>query len=184
MERLCECDVAPVSQWRDDKTWCVTQVLIRVFELCITDIGVAVLACFVPSMSELWQPHESLRAVNLPRKIHIICNQIMRETDKLSLHYHRYTVCLIALGPHYEITLNIVTQFSVTQLFFRITYCEPECLRYSSDWKLSLQNHSCNIPLESSWHQEVKNHHIFCVASNDATLWIATKLTCITLFEL
>ena len=57
-------------------------------------------------------------------------------------------------------------------------------LRYSSDWKLSLQNHSCNIPLESSWHQEVRNHHIFCVASNDATLWIATKLTRFTLFEL
>ena len=49
-------------------------------------------------------------------------------------------------------------------------------LRYSSYWKLSLQNHSCNIPSESSWHQEVRNHHIF--------LWIATKLTCITLFEL
>ena len=57
-------------------------------------------------------------------------------------------------------------------------------LRYSSDWKLSLRNPSCNIPLASSWHQEVRNHHIFCVASNDAALWITIKLTCFTLFEL
>ena len=58
------------------------------------------------------------------------------------------------------------------------------CLRYSSVWKLLLQNHSCYIPSESSWHQEAKNHHIFCVASNDATLWIKINLTLFSLFEL
>ena len=45
-------------------------------------------------------------------------------------------------------------------------------LSYSSVWKLSLLNPPCNIPSESSWHQEVSNHHIFCVASNDALLSI------------
>ena len=55
---------------------------------------------------------------------------------------------------------------------------------YISEWKLSLRSHSCNKPAESSWHQEVRNHNIFCVVSNDATLWITMKLTRFTLFEL
>ena len=57
-------------------------------------------------------------------------------------------------------------------------------LRNRSDWKFSLQTHSCYIPLDSSSCLEVRNHHIFCVVSNDAKIWIAKKLTRFTLLDL
>ena len=61
-----------------------------------------------------------------------------------------------------------------------------ECmsLRYSSVGKLSLQNHSCCIPSESSWHQEVKKSSHFCAAANDATLCTKVSLILFSLFEL
>ena len=78
--------------------------------------------------------------------------------------------------------VRIVADFNFVLSFF-VVYCYI-MLRYSSVWKLSLQNHSCYIPSESSRHQEANNHHIFCVASNDATLWVTIKLTLFASFEL
>lgn len=55
----------PVSQRSDDQPRCVAQVLVGVEELSITDVGQTVFLCVVPSMPELRQPHEGLRAVHL-----------------------------------------------------------------------------------------------------------------------
>ena len=57
-------------------------------------------------------------------------------------------------------------------------------LRNSSDWKFSLQTHSCYVPLDSTSCPEVRNHHIFCVVSNDVKIWLAKKLTRFTLLDL
>ena len=47
------------------------------------------------------------------------------------------------------------------------TETHAQLLRYGSDWEISLWNHSCNIPSESSWHRQVRNQHIFCVKWRD-----------------
>ena len=47
-------------------------------------------------------------------------------------------------------------------------------LRYSSTWKLSLQNHLCHVNVYR-WKaldtRDKKNHHLFCVVSNDARMY-------------
>lgn len=55
----------PVSEWGDDKSRGVPQVLVRVAELSVTNVGIAVLVVVVPPVSELRQPGEGLRAVHL-----------------------------------------------------------------------------------------------------------------------
>ena len=43
-------------------------------------------------------------------------------------------------------------------------------LRYNSRWKILLWNDSYHTLLESSQYQKTKNHHIFCLESNGASL--------------
>lgn len=45
---LGECDVASVSEWRDDKPWCVAEVLVTVAELSVANVGVTVPLTLVP----------------------------------------------------------------------------------------------------------------------------------------
>ena len=87
-------------------------------------------------------------------------------------------------SPRFLLTQTIFLLFCRDQKDVNCIFLLLNILRSSSVWKLSLQNHSCYIPSESSRHQEAKNHHIFCVASNDATLWVKIKLTLFALFEL
>ena len=55
----------PVSKWSNDKTWSVSKVFIRVFELSIANICKAFSLVIVPSMTQLTQPKESLSVFNL-----------------------------------------------------------------------------------------------------------------------
>ena len=81
------------------------------------------------------------------------------------LGYWRYS-------QQYTILRISLLELSYVVSFYRVIYiCSFNwTLMYSSVWKLSLQNHSCYIPLESSQHQEAKNHHISlrCVKWRDA----------------
>ena len=55
----------PVSERGDDQSWSITKVLVRIFELSVTDISKAVFLCLVPAMSQLAQPGEGLSILNL-----------------------------------------------------------------------------------------------------------------------
>lgn len=58
-------DRVPVGQRCDNEAGGVAQVLVRVQDLRIANVGEAVLDLVVPAMAELRQPHEGLRAVHL-----------------------------------------------------------------------------------------------------------------------
>jgi len=62
----CESE-GPVSERSDDKPRCVAEVLVRVSELCVTDVGETILFFVVPAMSQLRQPRECLRFLDLLR---------------------------------------------------------------------------------------------------------------------
>ena len=51
MEGLGKSDVAAIGEGGDDKTSSVAEVLVGVFELSITDVGIAVPLCVVPPVS-------------------------------------------------------------------------------------------------------------------------------------
>jgi hypothetical protein len=44
---------AAIREGRDDQTWRVAEVLVIVAELCIGDVGEAVLLVIVPAMAQL-----------------------------------------------------------------------------------------------------------------------------------
>lgn len=60
-----ECNCIPVSKRSDNKTRGVSQVLIGVQELGVTDVCIAVPVVVGPPMSELAEPLEGLGTVNL-----------------------------------------------------------------------------------------------------------------------
>jgi len=43
----------PVSEWSDDESRRVAEILMRVSELCVTDVSETVLLAFVPAMTQL-----------------------------------------------------------------------------------------------------------------------------------
>ena len=55
----------PVSERCDDKTRRIPQVLVRVLELRVADVGVALALVLVPPVAQLTEPLERQRAVNL-----------------------------------------------------------------------------------------------------------------------
>ncbi len=55
----------PICQRSDHKPGCIAKILIGILELCITDIGKAILLLFIPSVSQLTQPLEGLRVIDL-----------------------------------------------------------------------------------------------------------------------
>lgn len=56
---------SPVGERGDDQPWRVTQVLVRVLDLGVADVGEAVPLLFIPAMPELGLPGEGLRALHL-----------------------------------------------------------------------------------------------------------------------
>ena len=60
----------PVGEWGDDESWCVAEVLVRVAELSVTDVGETVELLLVPTMTQLRQPRERLRV------LHLLSNQL------------------------------------------------------------------------------------------------------------
>jgi len=58
MERLSECDVAPIRERGDDKSSRVSKILVGILELGITDVGKAFSNGLIPPVSQLRQPHE------------------------------------------------------------------------------------------------------------------------------
>ena len=57
---VCACVCVPVSQWCDDQSVGVPQVLIAELELGVTDVDVAVSGLFIPAMTQLGQPRKLL----------------------------------------------------------------------------------------------------------------------------
>ena len=64
VERLREGDVAPVGEGRDDESWSVAEVFVRVTELRVTDVCEAILLFLVPAMTQLTQPREGLHTTS------------------------------------------------------------------------------------------------------------------------
>lgn len=60
-----EAEPLPVGQWGDDQPGGVPQVLVGVLELCVADVGVAVLLHLVPAVPELGLPGERLGVLHL-----------------------------------------------------------------------------------------------------------------------
>ena len=60
----------PISERSDDEPRSVTQVLMGVSELGVTDVGKTVLLPIVPPVSELRQPGERLGILNLEIGMH------------------------------------------------------------------------------------------------------------------
>ena len=46
--------IIPIRKWSDDQAWCVTEVLVRVTELSVTDVSEAVLLLLVPPVTQLY----------------------------------------------------------------------------------------------------------------------------------
>ena len=65
MERLGECNVTSVSERGDDKSRGVTQILIRISELGITNVDVAMVISISPSSAKLSLPDKSLSIFHL-----------------------------------------------------------------------------------------------------------------------
>ena len=65
MERLGERNVTSISEWGDDQSWGVTQILIRISELGIANVDVAMIISISPSSAKLSLPDESLGIFNL-----------------------------------------------------------------------------------------------------------------------
>ena len=56
---------SPVGEWGDDQPWGVAQVLVRVLDLGIADVGKAVLLLLIPAVPQLGLPGEGLGALHL-----------------------------------------------------------------------------------------------------------------------
>lgn len=50
----------PVCERSDDKTWCISKILIWVQELSITDVNIAMVLLFIPAMPKLRKPLKCL----------------------------------------------------------------------------------------------------------------------------
>ena len=64
----------PVSKRSNDKTWCVSEVLVAVLELSITDVCVTMFISIIPAMSQLREPCEGLSILNLHVGKMSLCN--------------------------------------------------------------------------------------------------------------
>ena len=84
---------APVSEWCDDKASSVTQVLVRVSELRVTDISETVPLFLVPAMPQLTQPRKRLCAINL------LCNQFTDDVTRVHVNgADSHDLLAVALG--------------------------------------------------------------------------------------
>jgi hypothetical protein len=60
MPYLSEGNVASIREWGNDESWSISQVLVPVHELSITNVSEAVPNIIVPTMTELTLPLEGL----------------------------------------------------------------------------------------------------------------------------
>ena len=65
MQGLREGDVASVGERRDDESGRVAQILVRVDELSVANVGVTIHFRVVPAMAQLRLPQERQRALHL-----------------------------------------------------------------------------------------------------------------------
>ena len=65
MQGLREGDVASVGERRDDEAGRVAQILVRVDELSVANVGVTIQFRVVPAMAQLRLPQERQRALHL-----------------------------------------------------------------------------------------------------------------------
>mmetsp|Transcript_10755 Transcript_10755/g.40253 ORF Transcript_10755/g.40253 Transcript_10755/m.40253 type:complete len:247 (+) Transcript_10755:7941-8681(+) len=100
MQRLCQCDVDTIGQWSDHQTLSISQKLISVSELSITNVDEAVFFVFVPSLSQLRLPQEGLvvghilrdESLNNISGVHINGDEIHNLHTKLLVQISLYSL--------------------------------------------------------------------------------------------
>ena len=65
MQGLGESDVTSIGERGDDESWRVAQILVRVDELCVANVGVTIDLHVIPAVAQLRLPQERQRALNL-----------------------------------------------------------------------------------------------------------------------